>query len=144
MSKSDRNLPLKSELVPAELSRPDGQNVEAVDKQRAKKAMPISPGRPKGSPNRTTRVLKDAILFAAELAGGEDGLDGYLKKQAIDYPVAFMGLLGKVLPLQLTGADGGPIQTEEVTSVDASRLTQAERDTLRHLLLLARGRNEVD
>ena len=142
MSKSDRNLPSKSEPVPAELSRPNGQNVEVVDKQRARKAMPISPGRPKGSPNRTTRVLKDAILFAAEQAGGKDGIDGYLKMLAIDYPVAFMGLLGKVLPLQVTGADGGPIQTQEVKHIDASRLTQAERDTLRHLLLLASGHNE--
>ena len=56
----------------------------------------------------TTALLKDAILLAAENAD-EQGLVGYLKKQAIASPVAFMALLGKVLPLQLTGQGSGPL-----------------------------------
>lgn len=58
-------------------------------------------GRVKGTPNKTTGLLKDAILEAAELAGGHEGLVGYLKQQAIDNPGPFMGLLGKVLPVQV-------------------------------------------
>lgn len=66
-------------------------------------------GRAKGTPNKTTALLKDAILQAAEQAGGSDGLVGYLKSQAAANPGPFMALLGKVLPMQVTGEDGGPI-----------------------------------
>lgn len=67
------------------------------------------PGRPKGLQNKTTILLKDALLQAATEAGGEEGLVGYLKQQAIKNPAYFMPQLGKVLPLQITGADGGPV-----------------------------------
>ena|SRR5215207_4392004 len=65
-------------------------------------------GRPPGSLNKTTALLKDAILAAAENAD-EQGLVGYLEKQALNNPVAFMGLLGKVLPMQIAGRDEGPL-----------------------------------
>jgi hypothetical protein len=67
-------------------------------------------GRAKGTPNKTTALLKDAILKAARLAGGSDddeGLVEYLKGRAIDTPGPFMALLGKVLPMQLVGGDDG-------------------------------------
>ena len=70
-------------------------------------------GRAKGTPNKTTALLKDAILKAAENAGnkiGQDGLVSYLEAQATDNPGPFMALLGKVLPMQVTGEDGGPVQ----------------------------------
>lgn len=73
-------------------------------------------GRPKGSPNKTTALLKDAILEAARQAGQEfggeekDGLISYLKLQAMENPVSFNTLLGKVLPMQVTGEDGGPVE----------------------------------
>ncbi len=60
-------------------------------------------GRPKGSPNKTTALLKDAILQAAEQAGGEGGIVGYLNLQAIENPGPFMALLGKVLPMTVNG-----------------------------------------
>jgi hypothetical protein len=66
-------------------------------------------GRPKGSPNKVSALLKDAILMAADDAD-EEGLVGYLRHQAIANPVAFMALLGKVLPLQLTGQGSGPLE----------------------------------
>lgn len=68
------------------------------------------PGRPKGVPNRTTTLLKDAIIQAATEAGGPDGLVGYLKFLAADSPPAFASLLGKVLPMQIANEDGGAIQ----------------------------------
>lgn len=73
------------------------------------------PGRPKGSQNKTTALLKDAILRAAEQAGnrvGSEGLVSYLEKQADEQPTAFMSLLGKVLPMQVTGEDGGALVVE--------------------------------
>jgi hypothetical protein len=66
-------------------------------------------GRKKGVPNKTTALLKDAILKAAETAGGHEGLVGYLEKQARENPGPFLALLGKVLPLQFAGA-GEPIK----------------------------------
>lgn len=70
-----------------------------------------SPGRPKGSPNKTTAMLKDAILLAAERAGntmGKDGMVSYLQAQAIAEPVAFLGMLGKVLPHTIAGDPNAP------------------------------------
>lgn len=67
-------------------------------------------GRPKGVPNKTTALLKDAILKAAEQAGGEEGLVGYLEQQAKASPAAFMSLLGKVLPMQVVGDEDNPVQ----------------------------------
>jgi len=67
-------------------------------------------GRPKGSPNKTTALLKDAILQAAQAAGGDEGIKGYLQDQAVKNPGPFMALLGKVLPMQITGEDGGPLK----------------------------------
>lgn len=64
------------------------------------------PGRPKGKPNRTTTILKDAILQAAGDAGGDGGLVGYLTLQARENPGPFMGLLGKVLPMQIDATGG--------------------------------------
>ena len=64
------------------------------------------PGRPKGSVNKATKALKDMILAALDKAGGE----AYLEKQAETNPVAFMTLIGKVLPMQVQGTgDKGEI-----------------------------------
>jgi hypothetical protein len=52
-----------------------------------------------------TRALKDNFLGALDAAGGQQ----YLVEQASKNPVAFMTLLGKVLPLQVSGEDGGPV-----------------------------------
>jgi hypothetical protein len=77
---------------------------------------PAGAGRQPGQPNRTTRILKEAILEAAALVGqdkrGKDGLIGYMKRIAIAYPEEFCALLGKVLPMQLTGLDDGPVKME--------------------------------
>jgi hypothetical protein len=64
-------------------------------------------GRPQGVPNKTTALLRDAILEAAREAGGAGGLVAYLKDQARQNPAPFMALLGKVLPMQVTGGEEG-------------------------------------
>jgi hypothetical protein len=70
-------------------------------------------GRPKGAVNKTTAALKEAILKAAADVGydskGKGGLVGYLKRVAEEDVKAFSSLLGKVLPLQVTGDGGGPV-----------------------------------
>lgn len=71
-------------------------------------------GRQKGTPNKTTALLKDAIMKAAEAAGedmeGAGGVVGYCTFLAKSEPKAFAQLLGKVLPMQLTGDDDGALQ----------------------------------
>ena len=66
--------------------------------------------RPKGSVNKTTAVLKDAIIAAAAKAGG-GSLEAYLTARAQDDNKGpFMGLLGRVVPLQHEGNPDKPIQ----------------------------------
>jgi hypothetical protein len=72
-------------------------------------------GRAKGTPNKTTVLLKDAILEAAALEGGSEGLVGYLRKQAASNPGPFMALLGKVLPMQINGSVSVPIKVIDET-----------------------------
>ena len=67
-------------------------------------------GRQAGTPNKLTAALKDMILTALDEAH-EEGSIGYLKQQASANPTAFLTLVGKVLPLQVTGENGGAIQT---------------------------------
>lgn len=64
-------------------------------------------GRKKGTPNKTTALLKDAILQAATDAGGNQGLVGYLTAQASANPGPFLALLGKVLPMQVDATVDG-------------------------------------
>jgi len=68
-------------------------------------------GRPKGSPNRVPRALKEMILAALDQAGGEQ----YLKEQATDNPIAFLTLIGKVLPLTISNAPGEDFRIATVT-----------------------------
>jgi hypothetical protein len=51
-------------------------------------------GRKKGTPNKTTRDMKAAIIEAFERAGGVD----YLHALANDEPRTFATLLAKVMP----------------------------------------------
>lgn len=65
-------------------------------------------GSRKGIPNKNTAALKDMILQALDNAGGVK----YLESQAEAKPVAFLALIGKVLPMQVTGPDGGALQAK--------------------------------
>lgn len=56
-------------------------------------------GRPKGSPNKATRAIREAVVEAFDKAGGVD----YLVKLAKDDPRTFCGLIGRVIPLQVEG-----------------------------------------
>lgn len=63
-------------------------------------------GRVAGVPNKATGDIKAMVLGALSDVGGRD----YLAARALDQPVAFMGLIGRVLPLQLSGQNGGPVE----------------------------------
>ena len=77
------------------------------------KGTPKTGGRKKGTPNKISSALKEAILEAAENAGkrlkpdAESGTVAYLEQIAIQEPASFCSLLGKVLPMTIadTGKD---------------------------------------
>lgn len=48
----------------------------------------------------------------------------YLEKQAVDCPAAYLGLLGKVLPLQVTGENGGAVKV--IGRVEIAPLVNAD------------------
>lgn len=85
----------------------NGKNTQAFEAQKGR-------GRPKGVQNKITKQVKEMILGALDDAGGQ----AYLTQQARDNPTAFMTLVGKVLPLQLSGEDGGPVQITTVKWID--------------------------
>ena len=76
-------------------------------------------GRRKGTPNKSTVLLKDAIARAAEAVGedgcGKNGLIGYLKWLAVREPQVFASLLAKLLPLQV--AASASLAVEEVPRI---------------------------
>ncbi len=63
------------------------------------KGSPKTPGsgRKKGSVNRVSAALKDAIMHAFDKAGGVE----YLVKQADLNPIAFLTLLGRIVPREV-------------------------------------------
>lgn len=73
-------------------------------------------GRNKGTPNKITKDVREAILGAFDEVGGQ----AYLAKVANDIPQVFCTLLGKVLPTQITGDPDNPLQVVERRIVDPS------------------------
>jgi hypothetical protein len=74
------------------------------------------PGRRPGSQNKLTRLLREAVIEAAENVGKVEittngknkatrkgGLVGYLETLAIHQPKTFGTLLAKIIPLQVQG-----------------------------------------
>jgi hypothetical protein len=59
-------------------------------------------GRQKGTLNKENRDIREMILTALTSVGGAK----YLAECARKQPVAFLGLVGKVLPLQIAGTNG--------------------------------------
>lgn len=78
-----------------------------------KPGRPRQGGRKKGTPNKITAQVKDAILEAFTIVGGED----YLVKVAKNDPRTFCTLLGKILPMQVEGDTQGSITYQIITGV---------------------------
>lgn len=65
-------------------------------------------GRPAGSLDKGNKLIREMVVEALEAAGGVD----YLAERAKDPRTAsaFLGLIGKVMPVQVTGEDGGAVR----------------------------------
>ena len=61
-----------------------------------------NPGKPKGAKTKNTALIRDMIVQALDDAGGV----AYLVNAARENPTAFLGLIGKVMPVQVEGSDG--------------------------------------
>ena len=63
--------------------------------------------------------MRDMIAKALDNVGGI----AYLEEQARNEPKAFLALIGKLLPLQVTGDGGGPLAFEQIvrTVVDPKK-----------------------
>jgi len=66
-------------------------------------------GRPKGSLDKGNALIREMVVEALNEAGGV----AYLVECAKDPKTtsAFLSLIGKVLPVQISGEGGGPVQT---------------------------------
>lgn len=74
-------------------------------------------GRPKGALNKTTVIAKDAIAAAAERIGGVDRLVTWIQSDEKNESLFWGTIYPKLLPLQLTGEDGGPIKVTRIELV---------------------------
>ncbi len=75
--------------------------VDSTVETSAERRMPpnAGKGRVKGVPNKLTSEVKQMVLDALEGLGGVD----YLMDKAESHPAAFLALVSKVIPLQVTG-----------------------------------------
>jgi hypothetical protein len=81
-------------------------------------------GSRKGRPNKLTAEVKAMVLDALDCAGGVD----YLTRQAENNPVAFMSLLGRIIPTQVAAnPDGQPVTLVVNTGVPPA-IADIERD----------------
>lgn len=64
------------------------------------------PNQGKRGPAKAPNALKEMILKALDESGGVD----YLKTQAEENPTAFIGLIGKVLPMTVAGDSESPLK----------------------------------
>ena len=73
----------------------------------AEKHPNLKGGSRKGIPNKVNADVKAMILAALDKAGGAE----YLLKQAKTNPNAFLTLVGKVLPMTISGDPSSPLLT---------------------------------
>lgn len=67
------------------------------------------PGRPKGSVNKLGAAAKDVIAQAAAQLGGGNRLVEWVQEDPLNERAFWATIYPKLLPLQLTGEGGGPI-----------------------------------
>lgn len=67
-------------------------------------------GRKKGSINKVTRDMKEAVLNAFEKLGGEDYLVRLARKKRDPHATALLGLFKAIIPVKLQGDPKQPIQ----------------------------------
>ncbi len=91
------------------------KSTKVVQGSEKRKPPNAGSGRAKGSLNKNTKQLKDMILKALDGVGGVE----YLQERATDPKTAgaFLGLIGKVLPMTIVGDADNPIAITTIERV---------------------------
>ena len=100
--------------------QPAGQDSKTGKKRNLPKGP--GPGRPKGMQNKTTVLAKDAIQRAAEGLGGAQRLIEWAKEAPENERVFWGSIYTKLLPLQVTGEGGSPLQVQILRLTDSGAL----------------------
>lgn len=67
-------------------------------------------GRPKGAKNKTTALVKEALSAVYKDRGGNKALLAW----ADENPTEFYKLWGRMLPQEVSGPEGGPIEFDGI------------------------------
>ena len=63
-------------------------------------------GRKKGTPNKVTATVREGLETVFHALGGADHMTAWAKEN----PTEFYKLLSKLIPVQVTGEEGGPVE----------------------------------
>jgi hypothetical protein len=89
---------------------------------------PKTGGRQKGTPNKTTQDVREAILAVADGLGGVDGLLSWAQKDETNERIFWSQIYTKVMPTQVkaevTGPNGGPLQVVRLRMTPAEELPE--------------------
>ena len=96
-------------------------------------------GRPKGIPNKITMTVKEMIVNALKESGGVE----YLKEQAQKNPVAFLGLIGRIVPLTVAGDKNNPL-TINVTDDDRELINRyiEKKQSMKPTITIEQGHHD--
>ena len=83
--------------------------VEESGMPRAK-GLPKTGGREKGTPNKLTRAFREAVLTVYQNLGGDKQFLAWAKRNQTGY----YKIAARMIPTEVTGKDGGPIETHNV------------------------------
>jgi hypothetical protein len=72
-------------------------------------------GRTKGTPNKTTATVKEAIEFAASGLGGGQRLMAWAQEDPANERIFWGQIYTKLLPLQVTGENGKDLIPPAIT-----------------------------
>ena len=74
-------------------------------------------GRKEGTPNKLTAIARDAIAQAAEALGGAKRLAEWAKEEPENESAFWTRIYPRLLPVQITGADDGPVKIERIERI---------------------------
>lgn len=86
-----------------------------------KKGMPrpANAGRKKGSKNIVNQTVKEALIKSFNTIGADKFFTKLARSKSMSNQRAMAQIYSKLLPIELTGANGGPLQTQNDTTMRA-------------------------